>query len=156
MFQPRGIPVKDYGHGCLIGQLPYSMMRDDALFQRSCTSAAECGPSRLNIGWWLGAKEAAPLLLQFEDIGVWQRSKPGWIVPGTDGRHVSLGRSEPSKAEIGSASDALVAQGISAWPAYMQGDYYSREKVLNFFSARVACKILKQNLHSITTRLRIG
>jgi hypothetical protein len=20
MFQPRGIPVKDYGHGCLIGQ----------------------------------------------------------------------------------------------------------------------------------------
>ena len=80
MFQPRGIPVKDYGHGCLIGQLPYAMMRDDALFQRSCTSAAECGPSRLNIGWWLGAKEAAPLLLQIPDIGVGQRGKPGWHV----------------------------------------------------------------------------
>jgi hypothetical protein len=121
MFQPRGIPVKDHGHGCLIGQLPYSMMRDDALLQRSCTSAAECGSSRLNIGWRLGAKEAAPLLLQFKDIGVWQRSKPGWIVPGTDRRHVSLDRSEPSKAQIASASDALAAQGLSAWPACMQG-----------------------------------
>jgi hypothetical protein len=83
------------------------------------------------------------LLLQFEDIGVWQRSKPGWIVPGTDGRHVSLGRSEPSKAEISSASDALVAQGISAWPTCMQGEYYSRAKVLKFFSARFARTFLK-------------
>ena len=34
-----------------------------------------------------------------------------WIVLGTDGRHVSLGRGEPSEAEVKTASDALAAQG---------------------------------------------
>ena len=53
-----------------------------------------------------------------------------WIVLGADGRHVSLGRSEPSKAEITAASDALAAQGLSGWRARMQGDYYSRGKVM--------------------------
>ncbi len=52
-----------------------------------------------------------------------------WIVLGTDGRHVSLGRTEPSEAEIATASDALDAQGLSGWLARMQGDYYSRGKV---------------------------
>ena len=52
-----------------------------------------------------------------------------WIVLGTDGRHVSLGRSEPSKAEITVAGDALAAQGLSGWLARMQGDYYSRKNV---------------------------
>ena len=52
-----------------------------------------------------------------------------WIVLGTDGRHVSLGRSEPSEAEVASASDALAAQGLSGWLARMQGDYYSRATV---------------------------
>ncbi|MCA3409194.1 MAG: hypothetical protein INF54_17860 [Roseomonas sp.] len=52
-----------------------------------------------------------------------------WIVLGTDGRHVSLGRSEPSEAEIATASEALAAQGLSGWLARMQGDYYSRRKV---------------------------
>ena len=57
--------------------------------------------------------------------GVQQR----WIVLGADGRHVSLGRTEPSEAEITAASDALAAQGLSGWLARMQGDYYSRGKV---------------------------
>ena len=52
-----------------------------------------------------------------------------WIVLGTDGRHVSLGRNEPSEAEVMVASDALAAQGLSGWLARMQGDYYSRRKV---------------------------
>jgi len=52
-----------------------------------------------------------------------------WIVLGTDGRHVSLGRTEPSEAEIATASDALAAQGLSGWLARMQGDYYSRGKM---------------------------
>ena len=52
-----------------------------------------------------------------------------WIVLGEDGRHVSLGRAEPSEAEIASASDALAAQGLSGWLARMQGEYYSRGKV---------------------------
>jgi len=52
-----------------------------------------------------------------------------WIVLGTDGRHVSLGRTEPSEAEVMAASDALAAQGLSGWLACMQGDYYSRKNV---------------------------
>jgi len=52
-----------------------------------------------------------------------------WIVLGTDGRYVSLGRSEPSEAEVKTASDALAAQGLSGWLARMQGEYYSRRKV---------------------------
>ena len=52
-----------------------------------------------------------------------------WIVLGTDGRHVSLGRIEPSEAEVNTASDALAAQGLSGWLASMQGDYYSRGKI---------------------------
>ena len=52
-----------------------------------------------------------------------------WIVLGTDGRHVSLGRTEPSEAEVMAASDALAAQGLSGWLARMQGGYYSRGNV---------------------------
>ncbi len=52
-----------------------------------------------------------------------------WIVLGADGRHVSLGRTEPSAPEVATTSDALAAQGLSGWLARMQGDYYSRRKV---------------------------
>ena len=52
-----------------------------------------------------------------------------WMVLGTDGRHVSLGRTEPSEAEIATASNAIAAQGFSGWLARMQGDYYSRRRV---------------------------
>ena len=52
-----------------------------------------------------------------------------WIILGADGRHVSLGRTEPSEAEIVIASDALAAQGLSGWLARMQGNYYSRATV---------------------------
>jgi hypothetical protein len=52
-----------------------------------------------------------------------------WIVLGADGRHVSLGRTEPSEVEITAAGDALAAQGLSGWLARMQGEYYSRARV---------------------------
>ena len=52
-----------------------------------------------------------------------------WIILGADGRHVSVGRTEPSEAEIATASDALAAQGLSGWLARMQGEYYRRRKV---------------------------
>ena len=58
--------------------------------------------------------------------GVQQR----WVVLGSDGRHVSLGRIEPSEAEVMAAGEALAAQGLSGWLARMQGDYYSRGKVM--------------------------
>jgi hypothetical protein len=57
------------------------------------------------------------------------RTETRWIVLGADGRHVSLGRTEPSEAEVASASDTLAAQGLSGWLARMQGKYYSRRKV---------------------------
>ena len=53
-----------------------------------------------------------------------------WMVLGTDGRHVSLGRAEPSTTEIVTASDALAAQGHSGWLARLHGAYYSRGKVM--------------------------
>ena len=52
-----------------------------------------------------------------------------WIILGTNGRHVSLGRSEPSEAKVMAASDALAAQGLSGWLVRMQRDYYSRSKL---------------------------
>ncbi|NBS44772.1 MAG: hypothetical protein EBT34_13790 [Acetobacteraceae bacterium] len=52
-----------------------------------------------------------------------------WMILGADGRHVSLGRTEPSEAEVKAASDALAAQGLSGWQARLQGEYYSRGKV---------------------------
>ena len=52
-----------------------------------------------------------------------------WMVLGTDGRHVFLGRTEPNEAEIATASDALAAKGLSGWLARLQGEYYSRQKV---------------------------
>jgi hypothetical protein len=58
-----------------------------------------------------------------------QQTETRWIVLGADGRHVSLGRTEPSEAEITVTSNALAAQGLSGWLARMQGEYYSRGKV---------------------------
>jgi hypothetical protein len=52
-----------------------------------------------------------------------------WIVLGTDGRHVSLGRTKPTETEVLAASDTLAAQGLSGWLARLQGEYYSRRKV---------------------------
>ena len=52
-----------------------------------------------------------------------------WIVLGTDGRHVSLGRSEPSEAEVMAASDTLAAHGLSGWLVRMHGEYYKRRRV---------------------------
>jgi hypothetical protein len=52
-----------------------------------------------------------------------------WIVLGTDGRHVSLGRhSDPSTAEIEKAEAALAAHGLAGWLALLQGDYYVRHR----------------------------
>jgi hypothetical protein len=50
-----------------------------------------------------------------------------WIVLGTDGRHVSLGRaSDPSPQEIEQAETALLQQGLSGWLAVMSGDYFGK------------------------------
>lgn len=48
-----------------------------------------------------------------------------WIVLGTDGRYVTLGRaSDPTEEEVRSAEDALHAQGLAGWLAIMEGNPY--------------------------------
>ncbi len=53
-----------------------------------------------------------------------ERSKERrWVVLGTDGRYVTLGRaSDPSDDEVRGAEEALRAQGLSGWLAVMQGN----------------------------------
>lgn len=48
-----------------------------------------------------------------------------WVVLGTDGRYVTLGRaSDPSEEEVRAAEDALRAQGLAGWLAVMEGNPY--------------------------------
>jgi len=48
-----------------------------------------------------------------------------WIVLGTDGRYVTLGRaSDPSDEEVRGAEEALRAQGLAGWLAVMEGNPY--------------------------------
>jgi hypothetical protein len=48
-----------------------------------------------------------------------------WIVLGTDGRYITLGRtSDPSEEEICSAEEALRAQGLAGWLAIMEDNPY--------------------------------
>lgn len=42
-------------------------------------------------------------------------TETGWIELGADGRHVSLGGTEPTEPEVLAASDALAAQGLCEW-----------------------------------------
>ena len=51
-------------------------------------------------------------------------TKTRWMELGADGRHVSLGRAEPSTAEVIAARDALATQGLPGSLVRMQGDYW--------------------------------
>lgn len=49
-----------------------------------------------------------------------------WVVLGTDGRYVTLGRaSDPSDDEVRGAEEALRAQGLAGWLAVMEGSPYA-------------------------------
>ena len=53
-----------------------------------------------------------------------------WIVPGQDGRHVTLGRvAPPTDDEIAAASAALAAQGLGGWISTLDGSYWGRGSV---------------------------
>jgi hypothetical protein len=53
-----------------------------------------------------------------------------WIVLGTDGRHVSIGRHrKPDEDDLARASAALVAAGQDGWLAVLYGDYYGTRAV---------------------------
>lgn len=50
-----------------------------------------------------------------------------WVVLGTDGRYVTLGRAtDPNESEIRRAEQALRAQGSSGWLAIMSGSAYAK------------------------------
>ena len=52
-----------------------------------------------------------------------------WIMLGTDGRHVTMGRhTDPSPEEVEQAERGLAAQGLSGWLVVMKGGYYVRRK----------------------------
>ncbi len=52
-----------------------------------------------------------------------------WIVLGTDGRHVTMGRyTDPTPQEVEQAERGLAAQGLAGWLAVMKGGYYIRCK----------------------------
>lgn len=60
-----------------------------------------------------------------------------WIVLGTDGRHVTLGRhSDPSEEEIVTAEHALAAQGGAGWLAILEGDYWNRRSKLSMMMVK--------------------
>ncbi len=52
-----------------------------------------------------------------------------WIVLGTDGRHVTLGRhTDPTQEEVAAAESGLAAQGLAGWLVLMKGGYYVQGK----------------------------
>jgi hypothetical protein len=66
-----------------------------------------------------------------------QEAERRWIVLGTDGRHVSIGRdSDPSPEEIEAAEAALLAQGHGGWLAVTSGAYWSRRTRLEVMEVR--------------------
>ena len=58
-------------------------------------------------------------------------SERRWIILAQDGRHVTMGRAAPpSEAEVDAAAAALAAQGLAGWLATLDGNYWSRRRVV--------------------------
>ena len=59
-----------------------------------------------------------------------------WVVLGTDGRYVTLGRAtDPTESEIRRAEEALRAQGFAGWLAIMSGSAYAK-RIPHFMMVR--------------------
>ena len=60
-----------------------------------------------------------------------------WIVLGTDGRHITLGRhTDPTENEILTAESSLVSQGLSGWLAVIEGECWSKRAKLSVMAVR--------------------
>ena len=60
-----------------------------------------------------------------------------WAAVGADGRHIWLGRhSDPSDAELAEVTRQLETQGMTAWLAVTEGNYYATKDVLTVLMVR--------------------
>ena len=60
-----------------------------------------------------------------------------WIILGSDGRHVLVGRhSDPTEEELRQAGDAIAAQGLTGWLAVREGDYYRKRAKVTLLKVR--------------------
>ena len=60
-----------------------------------------------------------------------------WIVLGSDGRHVTLGRhTDPTDDEISDAERGLISQGLSGWLVVVEGSYWIRKSKLTLLMVR--------------------
>lgn len=54
-----------------------------------------------------------------------RRRETRWLVLGSDGRHVTIGRHrDPSDDDIAQLEAALKAQGLAGWLVLMKGGYH--------------------------------
>jgi hypothetical protein len=62
-----------------------------------------------------------------------------FILLGSDGRHVLLGRQcEPDATEVGQIAALLVAKNLGGWVALMTGDYWHRRRRVRLEMVRAA------------------
>ncbi|WP_424140338.1 hypothetical protein [Roseomonas chloroacetimidivorans] len=62
-----------------------------------------------------------------------------FILLGSDGRHVLLGRQcEPDAAEVGQIAALLAAKNLGGWVALMRGDYWHRQRRVSLERIREA------------------
>jgi hypothetical protein len=60
-----------------------------------------------------------------------------WIAIGADGRHITMGRhSDPTEDEIGRLEAGLREQGIGAWLAVAEGDYWNPKARMTLLMVR--------------------
>jgi hypothetical protein len=63
-----------------------------------------------------------------------------WIILGTDGRHVTLGRhSDPTPEELQQAETQLAERGLSGWLAVLKGGYWKRRPKPTLMMVRPLC-----------------
>jgi hypothetical protein len=66
-----------------------------------------------------------------------RRAEHRWIVLGTDGRHVTLGRhTDPTEDEILAAESGLIAQELSGWLVIVEGNYWDKRSKISVMEVR--------------------
>jgi hypothetical protein len=86
------------------------------------------------------------------------RAEKRWIILGSDGRHVTIGRdTDPTPDEIERVGQALRLAGMGGWLAVMEGVYYGRGaiallQVREIVSSSVTWDVACSAFRSLRTR----